>query len=594
MVFAVKNEIFEIPVATPADMAEGTTNDRVVTPALLGSAANRDEGDFQPASVNLGTYASVTPGAAGLSILAEEKKSAILENLEIDRSPHALPRSPVYTPTTSSAFTRTLFNGNTENGGSTVYHRHFGSVVVDHRGIIHGVHRRALGHAGYFSGVICHYTLDHNGNERSAEKVILSPASPNGFDLHSPMLLVLPNGRILLTYTELNTSGSGGACIFKCVHSDDFAESWSEPAVIDTKTQARLFGQPRVVPSSVAGERWMILQPWYGLDETGTFRRLGLYESHDSVTWAEKSVPIYQGSDMDLNEASIAILTARVWFAAIRKNGARLHWSVTTDAGGAWTTPVQASWGSTLDVAPSLDVLTVGGVDHLLLGYCDRQSDQTKWRWAKASKLMVNAEAMGSTLAVTSAADMGSASGYQVPVIYPNGQMLFAEFREYAYNTTISDPVGTDVRIVWASPAEWISGRQFTWVPEMAGKTTPGTPTFDTRSGYVSTDPSGRVLVNMRLGLLSKGGMVGALTITNLPRKIKNASAAQPVARVFVGLGGITGGSTYTEVNAIGILNSNSLDLYKFVPGSGHLALLATDITDGANIYITLDYLTDE
>lgn len=521
---------------------------------------------------------------------------SILEKLEVDRDPRALPQNPVYTPTTSLASRRVLFNGNTENGGSPVYHRHFGSIAVDHRGVIHLVYRRALGHAGYFPGVICYATLDHNGNERSAETVLVEPALPDGRDLHSPMLLVLPTGRIIMTYTELNTSTSGGACLFKCMHSDDNGVTWSSPVTFANMLAARTFGQPRVVPSNVAGERWKIIQPWYGPGTVGA-RRIGLYESHDDgASWEDRSVPIYEGANMDLNETSVAILNARVWFAACRHNAGLINWFVTTDAGATWTAPVEATWGSTpgWDVAPSLDVACVDGIDYLLIGYCDRATDQTKWRWAKASKLLANPEAFGDLVAITSSTDMIASSGYQIPVFYPNGQMLFVEFREYTPpGGDYTNPTGSDVLIDWATPAEWISGRAFTWTPVLIGATTPGTPTYSSVSGYVEKEASGKTTINARITLTAKGGMGGALRINNLPVKVKNASAAQPIGKVLISAG-VTGGSTYTEVIAVGLLNSKNLDLYKFVPGTGHTPLLATDITDAASVYISMVYFTDE
>ncbi|WP_048647512.1 sialidase family protein [Nitratireductor soli] len=449
----------------------------------------------------------------GVKIADEsEGLSSILLKLGIDRAPDALPKTPQYTPTSSISETRVLINGSTENGGSPVYHRHFGSIIRDHTGVLHVFYRRALGHATYFEGDLCHVSIDHDGNERSAETVILAHGTDR--DLHSPMAVVTPSGRIVLTFCDVQMPSAGNSVDLRSMYSDDNCGSWSSPTTFYTDDLSRTYGQPRIVPSDVAGERWRILQPWYGRDAGGTNRRIGIFESTDNgEVFADLATPIYEGADLTLSETSIACLNAKVWFAAMRKNGGRLHWAVTTNAGASWTAPTVVTWGTTLDIAPSLDIIFSRGVPFLLLGYCDRSTDQTKWRWAKASSLMTNAEAMGKLAAVTSAADMIEASGYQVPYIYPNGQMLFVEFEEYVYGGGgISDPAGSDVRLVWANPGAWVDGHEFSFTPTIVGASTPGSPT-GVNTGTISKDANGLVSGNLRIALTSKGGMVGQLKL---------------------------------------------------------------------------------
>lgn len=533
----------------------------------------------------------------GVKIADEpEGLSGILLKLGIDRDPTALPQNPVYTPTSAISETRVLIDGSTENGGSPVYHRHFGSIIRDHTGVLHVFYRRALGHATYFEGDLCHVSIDHDGNERSAETVILAHGTDR--DLHSPMAVVTPSGRIVLTFSDVQMPSAGDSVDFRSMYTDDNCGSWSSPTTFYTDDLSRTYGQPRIVPSDVAGERWRILQPWYGRDAGGTNRRIGLFESTDNgEVFADLATPIYEGADLTLSETSIACLNAKVWFAAMRKNGGRLHWSVTTNAGASWTAPTVVTWGTTLDIAPSLDIIFSRGVPFLLLGYCDRSTDQTKWRWAKASSLMTNAEAMGKLAAVTSAADMIEASGYQVPYIYPNGQMLFVEFEEYVYGGGgISDPAGSDVRLVWANPGAWVDGHEFSFTPTIVGASTPGSPT-GVNTGTISKDANGLVSGNLRIALTSKGGMVGQLKI-GLPYTNKTGNRYRS-------------GATVTFFDNVSLPDysvpmpfmpggSSTIDLWRTYNGGsgtstvGPATISATHVDDDFVIEMVFSYFTDD
>lgn len=68
MVTAFRNETFEVPTATAEDMVARTSTDRVVTPALLGSAATRSTADFASAAQGAKADTALQPGDIALAL----------------------------------------------------------------------------------------------------------------------------------------------------------------------------------------------------------------------------------------------------------------------------------------------------------------------------------------------------------------------------------------------------------------------------------------------------------------------------------------------------------------------------------------------
>lgn len=358
--------------------------------------------------------------------------------------------------------TRIIIDGVTENGGAPIYHRHFGTIERDNIGRIHLMYRRALGHATYFEGGIYGVYLDHNGLQRSAERVVVAAVAEH--DISDPRLTLLPNGNMVLAWQEIpiiSPGTVGTPIVFRAKLSKDNGATWSAPHTIFTcnYSYCRLFGQIKIVQPHGIDRHWRLaLTAYYRVSLSPDVLHTSVFYSDDGgETWAE-GTPIYSGIKQ-YNETAVAWAGTSIGIAVMRVSPTDgFYISRTLDGGTTWSVPAKLTTIGTLAVAPSLDVVIVDGDQYFLLGYCDRGCDTTKWRWESVARSLTTNAAFTGNLRTTSAADMIEASGYQTTKILPTGQMLFVEFQEYGYNTSMADPVGTDVRIVYANPRSWIAG----------------------------------------------------------------------------------------------------------------------------------------
>lgn len=469
--------------------------------------------------------------------------------------------------------TRSIFKG------AGVTHRHFGGITRTSDGRVHMLHRRASEHGTVAEGCIAYCTLSNEGGGAlSAEAVLASPGS--GRDLRDCDIGLTPSGRLVAHWTDNPASPVGvGPVYFLSCFSDDGGSTWSAPQVYDTVLFdfARTYGTMKSVP----GSSWLV-KPGYKQTASGVYR-CGLYWSDDDgATWAE-GAPIYSGSAAAYNETDVAFIDAFTGFACARSNG--LNWSVTRDGGTTWSVFQSIGWASSSDVAPSLNVVTVSGVPFLLLGYVDRSSNQTKWRWARADQLLSTAEAMGQHLKITSAADMISASGYQKPVVYPSGEMLFVEYKEYA-----APDKSSDVRLVYGSPMDWIQNEDGAWTPYLKGTTVAGTPTYDAAEGKF-TRRGRQVTARMRIDLGSKGGLQGQLAVCGLPFKVAPGYVSRAPVQVSFLMNYSIG--SYNSVIGYALEGSNEFRLNML--GSGSLASFThANFTDDLVLYASVTYETDE
>lgn len=513
--------------------------------------------------------------------------SAVNETLEI----------PDYVP--SSGPTRVIINGNAENGGSPVYHRHFGTIETDNIGRVHVMYRRALGHATYFEGGIYGLYLEHNGQQRSSEKVIVAPVA--GKDISDPRLTRLPDGDMLLIWQELPITSPGVVgtpVVLKAKLSSDNCATWGAEYTIFTCSfsYCRMFGDVKVIQNYGVGGSWRLaLTAYYRVSSSPNVLRVGVLYSDDGKTWTEGN-PIYEGT-IQYNETAVAWAGASVGIAVMRVNpDDGLYISRTTTGGGSWTTPVKLTGVETNAVAPSLEVITHNGVQYFLLGYCDRASNSTKWRWDTVTRCLSTNAAFTYNLRTTSAADMIEASGYQTGKIFPTGQMLFAEFKEYAYSPNISGPVGTDVRLVYANPAGWVAGEEQSFTPTIAGSTTPGTPVYAVNGavGTIKKADNGHVTGIVRIALTSKGGMNGQLRIS-LPYPNKGGARYRSggIVTYFGGVDLANYGVPYVFIDQ----GSSTIDLWRSnaagTDTAGLANITAAQVSDTFSIDIRFDYFTD-
>lgn len=84
MVVAFRNETFEIPTATPADMVAGTSNERVVTPALLGSASLLPASAFATAAQGAKADTALQPGSVDTLVVDIRSFGAIGDGVTDD------------------------------------------------------------------------------------------------------------------------------------------------------------------------------------------------------------------------------------------------------------------------------------------------------------------------------------------------------------------------------------------------------------------------------------------------------------------------------------------------------------------------------
>lgn len=116
-----------------------------------------------------------------------------------------------------------------------------------------------------------------------------------------------------------------------------------------------------------------------------------------------------------------------------------------------------------------------------------------------------------------------------------------------------------------------------TWLPEIYGATTAGTPTYESRSG--TWIRIGNVIfLEWSIKLTNKGGMSGQLRVRNLP---------QPVTSSAMQLGGsygfVTGLNLSTDHNlAWPLVASSGIGLLKTISTKTNTLMIDTDITDTA------------
>lgn len=502
---------------------------------------------------------------------------------------------PNYDPTASA--TRVLINGATENGGSPIYHRHFGSIETDNIGRVHVAYRRALGHATYFEGGIYEVVVEHSGQQRSAERQLVAPVA--GWDISDPRFLLLPDGNLLLVWQELHIASPGLAdqAVFKAKVSRDNGETYSAPWTLYTSGDGycRLFGQLQLIHDYGAGGRWRIAFAAYMrvFFPSATLHTAIFYSEDGGLTFAE-GTPIYSGA-LQYNETAVAWVNSSIGMAVMRVTPSDGFWgSRTLDGGATWSAPVKMTAFETAAVAPSLNIVTKNGIQYFLLGYCDRTADLTKWRWDSVSRALGSIAAAFTTNArITSTADMIEASGYQAVKMFPSGQMLFAEFKEYAYGGGgITDPVGTDVRLTYATPLGWVAGEE-SFTPTIVGATTPGAA-LGSFTGSIKKDDTGLVTGNLRIALTSKGGMVGQLKI-GLPYAAKAGTRFRSGAYVTLFSNVIL--PLYGKPMGFIAAGSSTIDLYRSsntaTDTTGTANLADTHVLDTMVMEMTFQYFTD-
>lgn len=471
----------------------------------------------------------------------------------------------------SATASKTVFSG-----GS---HRHFGGIVRDLTGQYHIFHRKSANHPVSSPGTIAYAVLAPDGTIVSAERDIV--ASTSGIDHRDPCVQIMPNGRIVVNYTDTPTSGAENPVLFLSIYSDDNGATWSNPVTMKTTNGARLYGTPKVVRQN-DGQVALLQTCYYGTT-AGVARTISVLKSLDyGETWTELS-PLYTGSDVYLNEAEIEPITADYWIAVCRYDIGHFRHFYTTDGGATWTGPTFTAWGTNDDVSPSLNSFYSNGKRYIALSYCDRDADTTVVRWASAEALLTSADPFAENVWIGSS-DMQFASGYQKGVVLDSGVIAFIEYRENGDYTL--GPITTDVRLFHVPIAAYASEYITTWTPTIAGKTTAGTPVYAGRGGTV-VKRGKTVHVTGWINLSSKGGMAGELQIGGLPFTVANENAS----RASMNCSFWTGVNLPNREHPMGfaVQNTKTVDLY--LPAlAGVTPMLDTHALDTLNIYFSMTY----
>lgn len=328
-----------------------------------------------------------------------------------------------------STTTTVVYDGSTGDG----LHRHFGQIAEGLDGRLHLVYGRSPTH-GLTAGQTAWYrTSNDGGSTWSAESEVI-PADVL-LDQRSLSMCVTPTGRILLLYAAV-PADSSTPVVFKLRYSDDNGATWTQGTNITSInfTYARAYGRVKLIPGDSSSTYRLAWTPYFRSGSgPATYRVSSWTSEDDGLTWVEGAAIV--DNTAGENECEMVAINAKMWFAVTRgATGLTLY--KTTDAGGTWTSlgivpgTVSDSW-----VAPTLDKFEKDGSWFLALSYCNRATDKLQWRVAAVAAAMTSASAFGSEIDV--ATDMVNASGYQCPVVKPDGCLYvdggvgYIEFKEY-------------------------------------------------------------------------------------------------------------------------------------------------------------------
>lgn len=319
-----------------------------------------------------------------------------------------------------------------QDGPVDTFHRHFGGIAEGEDGRLHLFYRKAPEHALTANTEVIYVYSDNGGQTWSSESAIVAGVA--GFDYRDFSVCVTPTGKVYVAYTKAPVP-AGSPTTFETIYSIDNGVTWSiGPTIASINfAYARTFGRIKVIPGDADSEYRLLLTPYYQSSATPTFKIAAWYSEDDGDSWVEGAA-IKDDTDSD-SETDVAVLSPTVWLA-ISRSTAGLIVRKTLDSGATWSIVGTVPLTSTDSrVAPSVDVFSRDGDTYIVLGYCDRTTDEMIWRVALASDLLNSTEAFGAALVV--ATDMDNASGYQIPVIRPDGELYieggfgYVEFKEY-------------------------------------------------------------------------------------------------------------------------------------------------------------------
>ena len=324
-----------------------------------------------------------------------------------------------------------IYDGSTGDG----LHRHFGQIAEGIDGRLHLVYGRSPTH-GLTDGQTAWYRYSDDGGATWSDESEVVPAA-SGFDQRSLSLCVTPTGRLVLIYAKAVVP-TGSPTVITLRYSDDNGATWAQgdDIVSIPYSYARTYGRIKLIPGNGDTAWRLAWTPYYRSGSGPTTYKVAAWYSDaadNGLAWAE-GAPIVNDTSGQ-TECELVAINGHVWFAVTRgATGLTLY--KTTDGGAIWTSVgVVTLTSSDSQVAPTLDKFEKDGSWFLVLGYCNRATDEMVWRVAAAAEAVTNASAFGS--AIVGATDAVNASGYQCTVTKPDGSlyvaggMAYVEFKEY-------------------------------------------------------------------------------------------------------------------------------------------------------------------
>jgi hypothetical protein len=326
--------------------------------------------------------------------------------------------------------TTLVYDGSAGDG----LHRHFGQVAQGFGGRLHLVYGRSPTHGLTDGQTGWHRYSDDGGATWSAETEVIPAAA--GFDQRSLSMCVTPSGRILLIYAKVMVpSATANPTVYRLRFSDDNGETWVQGDDIATisYTYCRTYGRIKLVPGELGDAYRLAFTPYHRSSDTPDYKVAAWYSSDDGESWDEGTLIINDTSGQ--SECELVAINGKTWFSVTRgATGLTLYKS--TDGGGLWAAVgVVPGTSSDNQVAPTLDKFERGGRWYLVIGYCNRTTDDMRWRVALVDEALSSASAFGGEIIM--ATDMVNASGYQCPVVKPDGSLYieggtgYIEFKEY-------------------------------------------------------------------------------------------------------------------------------------------------------------------
>ena len=514
------------------------------------------------------------------------------------------------------------WNNVTQTGTAPLRHEHFGDGVELPNGWLAKFQRSAMGHGQENSWITDIYSKNVGGSWGGYRTVF--PAQP-GIDLRGALVAVLPSGTIVVCTSAVSLSANYSEPYdptptkFQIGYIRNYRQANEEIVPLQTfYTHPYQYAQIRNVSVAPGINGNYVIEiggfrATMGVDEDGkpqqqleVFTFLGaIDEVSDTVTNLQLGTPIFSGvNTLGLTEDARVRKTANKGLAVIRSGSGLQQFKLDN---GVWTH--QGTLPDTIsnDVAPTLTLRRIDGIDYVVLAYNRRtgSQDRMRFRWARFDDVFAD-QTKWYGLYDPLPYDYQNASGYQSIVQLRSGRVLMFTHKEYNAGTaagqftTGDNPGPTQVRMHNVELDRWVRNEN-PWLPTIVAATPGSTPTtYAEQSGmaFMSGD-SVTITATVQASNWTSTGASGAVSISNLPVPVRNLRSCRStcsVVAINVRLADATvtiGGSSVSVHcdDIVALLNNatGNIDLYKKTP-NGIVALTAAELQANASFILSLTY----